>query len=89
MHKCSNISCGDTIIEEHRELTEVEKKYGILCTYCRTVIKDVKKLTKVICVNCDKIVKLATMKQKTDTTYVIGCRNCGNQELEENTMSVN
>ena len=78
---CSNLSCTNTITLDRgtEDISEAEKRYGLLCDDCKTFI-DKRKYFFVECLNCGSLVnvvrkiKYVSRKKKG---YCYNCINCG------------
>jgi hypothetical protein len=94
LKKCSNISCFGFADEnrEQNDITEIEKKFGLLCNFCASVYKQgIKNIITAVCAECGHIVYIFMVKKEpaSDICYCEQCRMCGDIQKEIKLFSAN
>jgi hypothetical protein len=94
LKKCSNISCGSFVNEyrEQTEISEIEKKFGLLCNFCASVYKQgIKNIVTAVCAECGHIVYIFKIQKEpaSEIYYCEQCRICGDIQKETKLFSAN
>lgn len=78
IQSCSNLECTNSITEyrDASEMTEAEKKYGLLCNFCRFRMEQGIQFI-VVCLNCETLVDIKYfIDYPADTKYIKYCKTC-------------
>lgn len=90
--RCSNIEFLNTL-SRHRstqELTKEEKKYGMICNKCQTLINEVHNII-IECINCGALVSIINTSKKNSSKvgYCLQCRLCIGTRNDEKIITTN